>query len=165
MIKETELNWESVCVEDIYCDITYTTENPLILKTESVFKEGNKIKRIKKEERFDLISKSLLQELLDNGEESDIYFFQKGLLKLFRKYNTKQLTNHLSNLSEDNWVLMGRNIRKTLNISNFTFSDLVIDNRLTDKVIIGNRKSRCVLNKETREYYFDKDFIDVLVLI
>ena len=94
MIKETELNWESVCVEDIYCDITYTTENPLILKTESVFKEGDKIKRIKKEERFYLISKNLLQEFLDNGNKSDIYFFQKGLLKLFRKFNTKQLINY-----------------------------------------------------------------------
>ena len=50
----TDLVWESVCVEDIFVDIIYTTENPLVLKTETVFKEGDKIKRIKKEEKFEL---------------------------------------------------------------------------------------------------------------
>ena len=78
MIKK--LNWESVCVEDIFNNITYTTENPLILKTESVFKEGDKIKRVKKEERFDLMKNNLLSELLENGDEKDIQFHQKGIL-------------------------------------------------------------------------------------
>jgi hypothetical protein len=162
----TDLVWESVCVEDIFVDIIYTTENPLILKTETVFKEGDKIKRIKKEERFELSKDSLLGELLKNGKEKEIYFKQKGILRLFRKYNKTKLTNIIFNLTEDDWIIMGPDTRRVLDFSPLSFcGNLVIDNRLKDKCIIGNRKSRCILNKETREYYFDKDSITVLTLI
>ena len=164
MIKE--LNWESVCVEDIFNNITYTTENPLILKTESVFKEGNKIKRVKKEERFDLTKNNLLSELLENGDEKDIQFHQKGILRLFRKYNNKHLTEIVSGLSENDWIIMGPDVRKVLEISPLTFcGNLIIDNVLENKCILGNRSTRCFMNKETFEYYFDKDSISVLVLI
>jgi hypothetical protein len=162
----TELNWESVCVEDIFNNITYTTENPLILKTESVFKEGGEIKRIKKEEIFDLTKNDLLSELLENGDEKDIHFHQKGILRLFRKYNNKPITEILYGLSEDDWVIMGPDVGKILEISPNRFcGNLIIDSRLENKCILGDRSTRCFMNKETFEYYFDKDSISVLVLI
>ena len=85
---------------------------------------------------------------------------------MFRKYNTGQLTNIIFNLTEDDWIIMGPGTRALLEFSPLSFcGNLVIDNRLEDKCIIGKRKTRCILNKETLEYYFDKDSITVLTLI
>lgn len=160
-----DLNWESVSVEDIFSDIIYTEENPFILKTESVYKEGDKVKRIKKEEKITLSKGNLLQDLLNSGEEINTQFYQKGILRLFRKYNTKILKEIVMGLTDKNWMIMGPSVRKSLEIPTTSFnSNLIIDNSLTNSCIIGNRNTRCILNKETREYYFDKDSITVFVL-
>jgi len=160
-----DLNWESVCVEDIFSDIIYTEENPLILKTESIYKEGDKVKRIKKEEKLTLYKGNLLQDLLDNGDKINTQFYQRGILRLFRKYNTKILKEIVMGLTDKNWMIMGTGVRKSLEISPTLLNGtLIIDGTLTDKCIIGNRNTRCILNKETREYYFDKDSITVFVL-
>jgi hypothetical protein len=160
-----ELNWESVCLEDIFGDIIYTKENPLIVKTESIFKEGDKIKRVRKEEKFDLTKKDILSELLNNGKKEDIHFFQTGILKLFKKTNKNQIIKYLYNLSKDNWIIMGRDVRKILDISQ-TPCNLVVDNRVDNKyIIIGNRNSRCIINKDTNEYYIDTTDVSVLCLV
>ena len=103
---------------------------------------------------------------VENGDEKDIQFHQKGILRLFRKYNNKHLTEIVSGLSENDWIIMGPDVRKVLEISPLTFcGNLIIDNVLENKCILGNRSTRCFMNKETFEYYFDKDSISVLVLI
>lgn len=153
-------------VEDLFSDILYTSENPSVVKTEKVFKEGDKIKRISKEDKYDLISNDLLSELR-TCEIIDVDFYQKGLLKLFRKYKISEITDILKDISISDYkfITMNEKTRRSLFSTNLVFHNLHISNELNDdEIIFGDRVVNCISNDKTGEYYFDKSSVRILHL-
>lgn len=152
--------------EDLFSDVLYTNVNPAVVKTEKVFKEGDKVKRISESKSYDLISNDILSELR-NCKKIEVDFYQKGFLKLFRKYKKSEIMNNLLDVSVSDYkfVTMNKNTRKKLFITDLAFHNLHICDELNDdEIIFGDRIVNCIINKETGDYYFDKSSIVMLCL-
>lgn len=152
--------------EDLFSDILYTNENPAVIKTEKVFKEGEKVKRISESKSYDLISNDILSELR-KCKKVEVNFYQKGFLKLFRRYNKTEIMNKLSDISVSDYkfITMNKNTRKKLFITDLAFHNLHICNELNDdEIIFGDKIANCISNSKTGEYYFDKSSIVILCL-
>ncbi len=158
--------------EDLFSDIIYNSDNPVVIKTEKIFKEGDKVKKVLITEKFELTSNDFLSELR-KGKTETIEFKQRGFLKLFRKYNLKYLENRLSGIDTSvyNWIIMNSKVResligsKLLFCSGFEGSNLILDDRLGDEIIFGSRLSKCIVNKKTGEYYIDTKEVTILSLV
>ena len=153
-------------VEDLFSDILYTQENPAVIKTEKVFKEGDKIKKVSKEEKYDLISNDILSELR-SCKKIEVEFYQKGILRLFRKYIKSEITNLLKDISSSDYkfIIMNKKTREKLFVTDLCFHNLLLDEELNDdEIIFGDKIVNCISNTKTGEYYFDKSSIVMLCL-
>ena len=152
--------------EDLFCDILYTKDNPVVIKTERVFKEGDKIKRILKEDNHNLTSNDFISELRGCNKK-EIKFYQKGILRLFRKYNKSEIINILKDVavSDYKFVTMNKKTRSRLFNTDIAFHNLHLSEELNDdEIIVGDKIVNCIVNKNTGEYYFDKSSIVILCL-
>jgi len=152
--------------EDLFSDILYTNENPAVIKTEKIYKEGDKVKRITESKSYDLISNDILSELRE-CQKTEINFYQKGILKLFRKYNKIDITKSLKDIavSDYKFITMNEKTREKLFITDLAFHNLHLSEELNDdEIIVGDKIVNCIVNKNTGEYYFDKSSIVILCL-
>lgn len=153
-------------LEDLFSDILYTTENPVVINTERVFKEGDKIKRVSEKKIYDLTSNDILSELR-KCDKQEVIFYQKGILRLFRKCDKSEIVKILkeSSSSDYKFIAMNEKTRGKLFCADLTFHNLHLYDELSDdEIIIGDKVCNCIINKETGEYYFDKSSIVILCL-
>ena len=154
-------------LEDLFSDILYTNDTPAVIKTEKTFKEGDKIKRISESKTYHLISNDILSELR-KCKKKEINFYQKGILRLFRKYNKTEIVKSLKDIviSDYKFVTMNEKTREKLFITGLVFNNLHLLEELNDdEIIFGDKIVNCIINKNTGEYYFDKSSIVILCLI
>jgi hypothetical protein len=153
-------------VEDLFSDILYTSENPAVIKTEKVFKEGDKIKRISKEDKYNLIQNDILSELR-TCQSIDIDFYQRGILKIFRKYKKSEITEILKDILISDYKFVITNEKTSIKLSSIELksNNLQIFNELNDdEIIIGDKIANCILSTKNGEYYFDKSQVQILYL-
>lgn len=153
-------------VQDLFIDIYYTVDNPVIIKSQKVFKENNKIKKLLNEKRYDLISNDILTEIR-KCNKMDITFKQRGILRIFRKYNFNHLKSVLSEVSQSDkkFISMNKKTREKIFKSRLSFDNLLFCEDLSDdEIVIGDKVANCILNTETGEYYFNRSAITILYL-
>lgn len=153
-------------VQDLFADIHYTVDNPVIIKSEKVFKEDNKIKRLLNEKRYDLTSNDFLTEIR-KCNKIDITFKQRGILRILREYDFTHLKSILGEVSQSDkkFVSMNKKTREKIFKSRLSFHNLIFCEDLSDdEIVIGDKVANCILNTETGEYYFNRSAITILYL-
>jgi len=153
-------------LEDLFSDILYTDDNPAIVKTERVFKDGDKVKRVSDIKSYDLISDEIISELR-KCDRIEIDFYQKGILKIIRRYKKSEIVDKLKDVSDCDYkfVAMNTKTRNKLFVTNLSFHNLhLCDDINDDEIIVGDKISNCIINKNTGEYYFDKSSVKILYL-
>jgi len=143
-------------------NVIYADDNPFVLKTEEIYKQGDVIKKVNKVETFNLEYTDLIEKLKSTKNIKFFKYKQVGIKRLFFKYKTKLIEKELNEFyKKGNWIIMSDNVINSLNRSILLNKDILIDNRLDNDILIVSKSIRCIIHKSSDDYYLDID--DVLL--
>lgn len=153
-------------------EVIWVDENPAQFTISETFKENGKIKVSTKEEFFHLqdllvtslqdTNKFLFEQTLD-CESIDIDFYPKNVItKLLNLKSNKQLKKEMHNLTSDNWVITSNQIYDTY-MKDLGYN-VYLSDEFENKIVIGQKSSKLILNRNLKEFYLDKSNIRVINL-
>jgi len=153
-------------------EVIWVDENPAQFTISETFKENGKIKVSTKEEFFHLqdllvtslqdTNKFLFEQTLD-CESIDIDFYPKNVItKLLNLKSNKQLKKEIHNLTSDNWVITSNQIYDT-HMKDLGYN-VYLSDEFENKIVIGQKSSKLILNRNLKEFYLDKSKIRVINL-
>ena len=153
-------------------EITWVDENPAQFTIFETFKENQIIKVSTKQETFHLqdllvtsledTNKFLFEQMLDCNS-IDLNFYPKNFItKLFNIKSNKRLKIELDNLTSNNWIITSNQIYDTY-MKHLGYN-VYLSDEFENKIVIGEKDSKLVLNKNLKEFYLDKSKIKVINL-
>ena len=151
-------------------EVIWVDENPVNIS--ETYKENGVIKVSTKDELFHLqdllvtsledINKFLFEQMLDCNS-TDINFYPKNIItKLFNIRSNKRLKNELHSLTSNNWIITSNEIYDTY-IKDLGYN-VYLSDEFENKIVIGEKDSKLILNKNLKEFYLDKTKIRVINL-
>jgi hypothetical protein len=157
-------------LQSYFNEIIWVDENPVKFTISETFKENGNIKTSSKVEVYqlqDLLVNSLedtntfLFELMSDCQSSEIIVYPKNIVsKLFNIKSNKQLKKELDGLTSNNWIITSNKIYDTY------IKDLCCNVYLSDefenRIVIGEKSSKLMLNRNLKEFYLDKSGIKVI---
>lgn len=153
-------------------EVIWVDENPAQFTIFETFKENGKIKVSTKEEFFHLqdllvtslqdANKFLFEQTLDCNS-IDIDFYPKNIItKLLNLKSNKQLKKEIHNLTSDNWIITSNQIYDTY-MKDLGYN-VYLSDEFENKIVIGKKSSKLILNRNLKEFYLDKSKIRVINL-
>jgi hypothetical protein len=153
-------------------EVIWVDENPVEFTISETFKENGNIKTSNKVEVYqlqDLLVTSLedtntfLFELMSDCKTKEINFYPKNIVsKLFNLKSNKQLKKELDGLTSNNWIITSNHIYDTY-IKDLGYN-VYLSDKFEDQIVIGEKSSKFILNKNLKEFYLDKSNIRVIKL-
>jgi len=109
------------------------------------------------------LNNSLYLHLLDCNSH-DINYYTKGIKKIFGN-NDRFIYNELSKLDQNTWVVTSQKLYEKFffNSKTVCFNVYVCD-LFDDKIVIGSKDSKLILNENLKEFYLDLSNIEILNL-
>jgi hypothetical protein len=153
-------------------EVIWVDENPVKFTISETFKENGIVRSSTKEEFIHLqdllvtsledINKFLFEQMLDCNS-TDINFYPKNIItKLFNIRSNKRLKNELHSLTSNNWIITSNEIYDTY-IKDLGYN-VYLSDEFENKIVIGEKDSKLILNKNLKEFYLDKTKIRVINL-
>jgi hypothetical protein len=153
-------------------EVIWVDENPVKFTISETFKENGIVRSSTKEEFIHLqdllvtsledINKFLFEKMLDCNS-TDINFYPKNIItKLFNIRSNKRLKNELHSLTSNNWIITSNEIYDTY-IKDLGYN-VYLSDEFENKIVIGEKDSKLILNKNLKEFYLDKTKIRVINL-
>lgn len=153
-------------------EVIWVDENPAQFTISETFKENGIVRSSVKKEFFHLqdllvtsledINNFLFEQILDCNS-IDINFYPKNIItKLFNIRSNKRLKRELHNLASNNWIITSNEIYDTY-IKDLGYN-VYLSDEFKNKIIIGEKDSKLILNKNLKEFYLDKSKIKVINL-
>ena len=153
-------------------EVIWVDENPVKFTISETFKENGIVRSSTKEEFIHLqdllvtsledINKFLFEQILDCNS-TDINFYPKNIItKLFNIRSNKRLKNELHSLTSNNWIITSNEIYDTY-IKDLGYN-VYLSDEFENKIVIGEKDSKLILNKNLKEFYLDKTKIRVINL-
>ena len=101
--------------------------------------------------------------LLDSSSY-DINYYTKGIRKIFGN-NDRLIQKELNSLDQSNWIITSQSIYDKFfyNTKNICINVYVCD-LFKDKIVIGCKDTKLILNEDMKEFYLDLSKIKVLNL-
>ena len=153
-------------------EITWVDENPAQFTIFETFKENQIIKVSTKQETFHLqdllvtsledTNKFLFEQMLDCNS-IDLNFYPKNFItKLFNIKSNKRLKIELDNLTSNNWIITSNQIYDTY-MKHLGYN-VYLSDEFENKIVIGEKDSKLILNRNLKEFYLDKSKIRIINL-
>ena len=153
-------------------EVTWVDENPAQFTIFETFKENQIIKVSTKQETFHLkdllvtsledINKFLFEQMLDCNS-NDIKFYPKNFIsKLFNIKSNKRLKKELHNLTSNNWIITSNQIYDAY-MKDLGYN-VYLSDEFENKIVIGEKDSKLILNRNLKEFYLDKSKIRIINL-
>ena len=153
-------------------EVIWVDENPTQFTISETFKENGVVKVSTKNEIFHLqdllvtsledINKFLFEQILDCNS-TDLNFYPKNFItKLFNIKSNKRLKIELDNLTSNNWIITSNQIYDTY-MKHLGYN-VYLSDEFENKIVIGEKDSKLILNKNLKEFYLDKSKIKVVNL-
>lgn len=159
-------------LSNYFNDIIWVTESSVKFTISETSKVNGKIQTSSKEEIYEL--KELLVSSLEEINNSlfleinqclqvDLNYYPKNIFsKIFKINSDKQLKKELSTLSSNNWIITSNKLYNTLFVGlNY---NVYLSDEFDDKIVIGDKSSKLLLNQNLKEFYLDKSKIKVINL-
>ena len=153
-------------------EVIWVDENPVEFTISETFKENGNIKTSNKVEVYqlqDLLVTSLedtntfLFELMSDCRSKELNFYPKNILsKLLNLKSNKQLKKELDGLTLNNWIITSNQIYDTY-IKDLGYN-VYLSDEFENQIVIGEKSSKFILNKNLKEFYLDKSNIRVIKL-
>ena len=153
-------------------EVIWVDENPVEFTISETFKENGNIKTSNKVEVYqlqDLLVTSLedtntfLFELMSGCQSKELDFYPKNIVsKLFNLKSNKQLKKELDGLTSNNWIITSNEIYDTY-IKDLGYN-VYLSDEFENQIVIGEKSSKFILNKNLKEFYLDKSNIRVIKL-
>ena len=153
-------------------EVIWVDENPVEFTISETFKENGNIKTSNKVEVYqlqDLLVTSLedtntfLFELMSDCRSKELNFYPKNIVsKLFNLKSNKRLKKELDGLTSNNWIITSNEIYDTY-IKDLGYNVYLSDG-FENQIVIGEKSSKLILNKNLKEFYLDKSNIRVIKL-
>lgn len=153
-------------------EVIWVDENPVEFTISETFKENENIKTSNKVEVYqlqDLLVTSLedtntfLFELMSGCQSKEIDFYSKNIVsKLFNIKSNKQLKSELDVLTSNNWIITSNKIYDTY-IKDLGYN-VYLSDEFENQIVIGEKSSKLILNRNLKEFYLDKSNIRVIKL-
>jgi len=153
-------------------EVIWVDENPVEFTISETFKENGNIKTSNKVEVYrlqDLLVTSLedtntfLFEIMSDCKTKEINFYPKNIVsKLFNLKSNKQLKKELDGLTSNNWIITSNHIYDTY-IKDLEYNVYLSDD-FENQIVIGEKSSKLIINKNLKEFYLDKSNIRVIKL-
>ncbi len=153
-------------------EVIWVDKNPAQFTISETFKENGIVRSSTKEEFIhlqDLLVSSLedinkfLFELILDCNSIDLNFYPKNMItKLFNIKSNKQLKKELYSLTSNNWIITSNEIYDTY-IKDLGYN-VYLSDQFENKIVIGEKNSKLILNKNLKEFYLDKSKIKVINL-
>ena len=159
-------------LSNYFNDIIWVTESSVKFTISETSKVNGKIQTSSKEEIYEL--KELLVSSLEEINNSlfleinqclqvDLNYYPKNIFsKIFKINSDKQLKKELSTLSSNNWIITSNKLYNTLFVG--LDYNVYLSDELDDKIVIGDKSSKLLLNQNLKEFYLDKSKIKVINL-
>ena len=159
-------------LSNYFNDIIWITESSVKFTISETSKVNGKIQTSSKEEIYEL--KELLVSSLEEINNSlfleinqclqvDLNYYPKNICsKIFKINSDKQLKKELSTLSSNNWIITSNKLYNTLFVG--LDYNVYLSDEFDDKIVIGDKNSKLLLNQNLKEFYLDKSKIKVLNL-
>ena len=155
-----------------FSEVIWVDENPVQFTISETYKENGSIKVSTKDEFFHLqdllvtsledINKFLFEQMLDCNS-TDINFYPKNFItKLFNIKSNKRLKSELHSLTSDNWIITSNEIYDTY-IKDLGYN-VYLSDEFENKIVIGEKDSKLIINRNLKEFYLDKTKIKVINL-
>jgi hypothetical protein len=153
-------------------EVIWVDENPAQFTISETFKENGKIKVSTKDEFFHLqdllvtsledTNKFLFEQMLDCNS-IDIDFYPKNIItKLFNLKSNKKLKKELDGLTSNNWMITSNQIYDTY-MKDLGYN-VYLSDEFENKIVIGDKSCKLILNRNLKEFYLDKSKIRVINL-
>ena len=153
-------------------EVIWVDENPAQFTISETFKENGIVKFSTKEEFFHLqdllvtsledTNKFLFEQMLDCNS-TDINFYPKNIItKLFNLKSNKQLKKELEVLTTNNWIITSNEIYDTY-MKDLGYN-VYLSDEFENKIVIGDKSCKLILNRNLKEFYLDKSNIRVINL-
>ena len=153
-------------------EVIWVDENPVEFTISETFKENGNIRTSNKVEVYqlqDLLVTSLedtnnfLFELMSDCQSKELDFYPKNILsRLFNLKSNKRLKKELDGLTSNNWIITSNHIYDTY-IKDLEYNVYLSDN-FENQIVIGEKSSKLILNKNLKEFYLDRSNIRVIKL-
>lgn len=155
-----------------FTEVIWVDENPAQFTISETFKKNGIVRSSKKEELFHLqdllvtsledINKFLFEQMLDCNS-IDLKFYPKNIItKLFNIRSNKRLKNELHSLTSNNWIITSNEIYDTY-IKDLGYN-VYLSDEFENKIVIGEKDSKLIINRNLKEFYLDKTKIKVINL-
>jgi hypothetical protein len=153
-------------------EVIWVDENPVQFTISETYKENGVIKVSTKDEFFHLqdllvtsledINKFLFEQMLDCNS-TDINFYPKNFItKIFNIKSNKRLKNELHSLTSNNWIITSNQIYDTY-MKDLGYN-VYLSDQFENKIVIGEKDSKLIINRNLKEFYLDKSKIRVINL-
>ena len=153
-------------------EVIWVDQNPVEFTISETFKENGNIRTSNKVEVYqlqDLLVTSLedtntfLFELMSGCQSKELDFYPKNIVsKLFNLKSNKQLKKELDGLTLNNWIITSNQIYDTY-IKDLGYN-VYLSDEFENQIVIGEKSSKFILNKNLKEFYLDKSNIRVIKL-
>jgi hypothetical protein len=153
-------------------EVIWVDENPVKFTISETFKENGIVRSSTKEEFIHLqdllvtsledINKFLFEQILDCNS-IDLNFYPKNIItKLFNLKSNKRVKSELHSLTSNNWIITSNDIYDTY-MKDLGYN-VYLSDEFENKIVIGEKSSKLILNKNLKEFYLDKSNIRVINL-
>jgi len=153
-------------------EVVWVDENPAQFTIFETFKENGIVKVSTKQETFHLqdllvtsfedTNKFLFEQMLDCNS-IDINFYPKNIItKIFNLTSIKRLKKELDGLTSNNWIITSNKIYDTY-MKDLGYN-VYLSDEFENKIIIGDKSCKLILNRNLKEFYLDKSKIRVINL-
>lgn len=153
-------------------EVIWVDENPVEFTISETFKENGNIKTSNKIEVYqlqDLLVTSLedtntfLFELMSDYKSKELDFYPKNIIsRLFNLKSNKRLKKELDGLTSNNWIITSNHIYDAY-IKDLGYN-VYLSDKFENQIVIGEKSSKLILNKNLKEFYLDKSNIRVINL-
>lgn len=153
-------------------EVIWVDKNPVEFTISETFKENGNIKTSNKVEVYQLQyllvtsledTNTFLFQLMSDCQTKELDFYPKNILsKLFNLRSNKQLKKELDGLTSNNWIITSNEIYDTY-IKDLGYNVYLSDG-FENQIVIGEKSSKLILNKNLKEFYLDKSNIRVIKL-
>ena len=153
-------------------EVIWVDQNTVEFTISETFKENGNIRTSNKVEVYqlqDLLVTSLedtntfLFELMSDCRSKELNFYPKNIVsRLFNLKSNKRLKKELDGLTSNNWIITSNHIYDTY-IKDLGYN-VYLSEEFENQIVIGEKSSKLILNKNLKEFYLDKSNIRVIKL-
>jgi len=153
-------------------ELIWVDQNPVEFTISETFKENGNIRTSNKVEVYqlqDLLVTSLedtntfLFELMSDCQPKQLNFYPKNIVsRLFNLKSNKRLKKELDGLTSNNWIITSNHIYDVY-MKDCGYN-VYLSNEFENQIVIGDKSSKLILNKNLKEFYLDKSNIRVIKL-